>query len=65
MNKSKDQTPKPNPDKFTWKAGDIEWEDDPTAGDSTLHPSTDNSGPSKGWLGKLNAQIQRDVGGNK
>lgn len=51
-----------NPDKFTWAADDIEWEDD---GDSTPKPATDQGEPSQSWLNKLNAKIQKDVGGKK
>lgn len=62
---SSNNDPKPNPDKFTWKPDDIVWEDDETSADSTPKPATDQGEPTKGWLGKLNAKIQKDVGGSK
>jgi hypothetical protein len=53
-----------NPDKFTWKPDDIEWEDGETSGSTAPKPATAKGEPSKSWLGKLNDKINRDVGNN-
>lgn len=54
-----------NPDKYTWAADDIEWEDEETSGGLTPKPATNQGEPTQGWLNKLNAKIQKDVGGKK
>ena len=59
MNKNKG-----NADKFTWTADDIEWEDEETPGSTAPKPATGQGEPSKGWLGKLDQKIKKDIGNN-